>query len=50
MEEAAARALAAMVDEPAPDRILPSAFEPAVAATVAAAVRAEALAALGAPG
>jgi malate dehydrogenase (oxaloacetate-decarboxylating) len=47
MEEAAARALAAMVDEPAPDRILPSAFEPAVAATVAAAVRAEALAALG---
>jgi malate dehydrogenase (oxaloacetate-decarboxylating) len=37
---AAARALAEMVPAPAPDRILPGAFEPGVAATVAAAVAA----------
>lgn len=40
LEEAAARALAGMIDRPRPDRILPGAFEPGVAATVADAVRA----------
>ncbi len=43
MEEAAARALAGLVEEPCPDRILPGAFEPDVAPTVAAAVRTAAL-------
>ncbi|MEM8619622.1 MAG: NADP-dependent malic enzyme [Actinomycetota bacterium] len=39
MKRAAADALAAMVDEPTPDRIIPGAFEPGVADVVADAVR-----------
>jgi len=39
MKRAAAAALAALVDEPTPDRIIPGAFEPGVADAVAAAVR-----------
>ena len=43
MKRAAAAALAALVAEPAADRVIPGAFEPDVAETVASAVRAMAL-------
>jgi malate dehydrogenase (oxaloacetate-decarboxylating) len=38
-KRAAADALAALVSDPAPERIIPGAFEPGVADAVAAAVR-----------
>ena len=44
MKQAAARALAGLVTDPVPERIVPGAFEPGVADAVAAAVRALALA------
>jgi malate dehydrogenase (oxaloacetate-decarboxylating) len=43
MKRAAAAALAALVAEPVPERIIPGAFEPGVADTVASAVRTMAL-------
>jgi malate dehydrogenase (oxaloacetate-decarboxylating) len=43
MKRAAAAALAGLVDDPTPGRIIPGAFEPGVADAVAAAVRETAL-------